>query len=146
MNDPNDSLETELAAMRPVAISPELRSRIGNELNEPPAKHSSNTWLAPLSAGLAAAGLAAALLIWLWSTPTVAPNQPVVRSDLQPPFVLNGGLPTVWSYHKAIRRASADLDAVLAMRGRSNSTAREPAEVAAFTRSSAQLRALTGEL
>ena len=146
MTEANDSIETELSAMRPIAISPDLRARIGDELIVPPTLPSTNAWFAPLSAGLAAAGLAAALLVWLWSTPTVAPDQAKVGSSPHAVIVLNGGLPTVWGYHKAIRRASADLDAVLALRGRSNSTAREPVEVAAFTRSSAQLRALTGEL
>jgi hypothetical protein len=146
MNDPNNSLEAELAAMRPVPVSTELRRRIGDELNAPPAKHSANTWLAPLSAGFAAAGLAAALLVWLWSTPAVTPDQASVGSSPQAFVVLNGGLPTVWSYHKAIRRSSADVDAVLAMRGSSSSPPRQEIEVAAFTRSSAQLRALIGEL
>jgi hypothetical protein len=146
MNEPNNSLEAELGAMRPLAISPELRRRIADDLRPQPVTRSTNTWLGPLSAGLAAAGLATALLVWLWSTPTIAPDQAKVGSSGQALVVLNGGLPTLWSYHKAIHRASADLDAVLNVRGKSDSAPREQIEVAAFTRSSAQLRALIGEL
>ncbi len=144
MSERNDSLEAELGAMQPLAVSPQLRRRIADQLTAPPAARSSNVWVAPLSAGLAAAGLAAALLLWLWSEPTVAPNQVLNQSPLA--LRLNGTQPTVWRYHKAIRLTSADVDALLGGHGESNSRNRDQLEVAAFTRSPAQLRKLIGDL
>jgi hypothetical protein len=130
--------------MQPLAISPHLRRRIAHQLITQPTPHATNVWLAPLSAGLAAAGLAAALLLWLWSEPTVAPDQVLIQSPLA--LRLNGTQPTVWRYHKAIRLTSADVDALLGGRGESNSKNRDQIEVAAFTRSPARLRTLIGDL
>jgi hypothetical protein len=144
MTEPDDSLEAELGTMRPVAISTQLRRRLADQLIAQPTPHATNVWLAPLSAGLAAAGLAAALLLWLWSEPTVAPDQVLNQSPLA--LRLNGTQPTVWRYHKAIRLTSADVDALLGERGESSSKNRDQIEVAAFTRSPAQLRTLIGDL
>jgi hypothetical protein len=146
MNEPENSLENELSAMRPRALSTELRRRIADRLAEHSPAHSTTSWATPLFAGLASAGLAAALLLWLWNTPTAAPDQVIVQSNSQPAVVLNGGMPTLWRYHKAIRRSSADLDMVLGTRGEYSSSPREALDVAAFTRSPAQLRTLVGEL
>ncbi len=146
MTEPNDSLEAELSAMQPLSVSPQLRRRIADHLSAPSPVHSTTSWTTPLFAGLASAGLAAALLLWMWSTPTAAPNQVIVQPNSQPAVVLNGGMPTLWRYHKAIRRSSADLDAVFGTRGEYSSSPREALDVAAFTRSPAQLRTLVGEL
>ncbi len=146
MTEPNDSLEAELGAMQPIKVSPQLRRRIADHLAAPSPVRSTPSWATPLCAGIASAGLASALLLWLWSTPSAAPDQAIVRSNSQPAVVLNGGMPTLWRYHKAIRRSSADLDAVLGTRGEYSSSPREAFDVAAFTRSPAQLRTLVGEL
>jgi hypothetical protein len=146
MNEPEELLATELSAMRPLATSRELSRRIADRLATSAPVRSTTSWATPLFAGLASAGLAAALLLWLWSGPAITPDQAVVRSNLQPAVVLNGGMPTVWRYHKAIRHSSADLDAVLRTRGEFSSSPREALDVAAFTRSPAQLRTLVGEL
>ncbi len=131
MNEPFDSLEAELKALRPYDLSPQTRQRIANALQisqpEPAASRSSLVrWSAPLTLLVAAC-----LLIAFVLRPASNIHPPEVQ--LAPPHVpstaaFDDALPTVWTYRRALTRsplAAEDLldkHAALAPRSHSSSS------------------------
>jgi hypothetical protein len=131
MNEPFDSLEAELKALRPHGLSPQSRQRIASELNAAqPAPITPRSRLARLSAPIALL-VAACLLIAFVLRPASNIHPPEVQ--LAPPHVpstaaFDDALPTVWTYRRALTRsplAAEDLldkHAALAPRGHSSSS------------------------
>lgn len=143
MNDPDDALEAELAAMRPREVSPGLRRRVGERLGGWPALRSRRFWAVGLAAGVAAC-VAAVLL--LGRVPPAGTGQNGVKVPVAVPDPIDDALPTVRAYQHALARSPEELDALFdrhAVQGRRP----EPrtAEVWAFPRSEVEICALIGE-
>ena len=62
MSDAPDPLERELAALRPPAVSPELRQRVAERLSARPVRRW--PWAVALVTVLAAAGVVAVIAPW----------------------------------------------------------------------------------
>lgn len=109
MNESYDSLETELEALRPRGVSPELKRRIAEHLAETQAARQRLPWSPALAGVLAAASLAAVLLGW--GSRDSEPNQ----IGPQPPavFVNGNAKPTVQAYRHALAQSPHALDALL---------------------------------
>jgi hypothetical protein len=135
-----DPLETELSALRPREVSPELRQRVAERLADAPPSMARRLWVIVL-----ASGLAAACLIWilLWRGRSRVEPEPFVK-ELPPPLPVEveEPAPTLLAYQRALARSPQDLDALL--EGQATNTP-EPVPFSAFTRSKATLDALLGD-
>jgi hypothetical protein len=80
MNDSADPLEAELSVLTPCEPSPGLRRRVAAQLSEPHRARSRLRGVTGLTAGLAAACMAAALLWWS-AVQQVAP-EPIVGPEI----------------------------------------------------------------
>jgi hypothetical protein len=143
MNESYDPLETELEALRPRGISPELKRRIAEHLAEAQAARQRLPWSPALAGALAAASLAAVLLGWSGRDSEPSPNDP------RPPvFVVNGNAkPTVQAYRRALAQSPHALNALLdkhAARTLPSDSQRAP--IRAFARSDEQYLSLGEEL
>ena len=149
MNEHVDPLETELAAIRPLRPSAELKDRIARqlELREPSTsspKPSGARMLFRLSLalGLAIAVFAVISIRRRDDRPNIV-QAPAPRLELA--IALDPSLPTVWTYHRVVSASPERIDAVLndhARKGHSR-TARTPAaefHVSAFLMSSTELQ------
>jgi hypothetical protein len=137
MSDAPDPLERELSALRPRAVSPELRRRVGNRLG------ARRRWAWALAlAGVLAAAFVVVLIAPRKKEP-LPPAPPAVVPPAPPaPAEPESPAPTVWTFHRALARSPEDLDALLD-RQRANP---DPEPVpAAWTRSPAALDALLGD-
>src|SRR5262245_3346323 len=143
MNEADDPLEAELAALRPRDVSPALRRRVAERLADPPPEKLRRLWWLALAGGLAAAGLAAAVLFWWGSGPGVEPER-FVQPQPEPP--VEDWRPPFPAYRLALVRSPEELDALLE---KHSPTAPEPnpelVGICAFTRSPTTLHALLGE-
>ena len=83
MNDPNDHLEAELAALRPHDATPELRRRIADHRARAVSRGVRWRWGLALASGLAAACLVAILLRWEGGR-NVEPAPSFVRTKPEP--------------------------------------------------------------
>jgi hypothetical protein len=142
MNDANDPLEAELAALRPQDVSPELRRRVAERLADPPPARSRRLWRIVVAAGLMAACHAGALLLIRGGCRTVEipvpPAPPVVTDD--------DSLPTFLVYRRALAGSPDELDALLDRHaGRASRPDPQEEPVYAYPRSDVQIRFLTGE-
>ena len=109
MNESYDPLETELEALRPRGVSPELERRITERLAETRIVRRRLPWGPALAGALAAACVAAVLLAW--------GDRGYERNgiDSEPPVVVVNGnsKPTVQAYRRALAQSSQTLDALL---------------------------------
>jgi hypothetical protein len=141
MSDAPDPLEAELSALRPRAVSPDLRRHVADRLNAPPARH---RW----AWGLALAGLviAAGVVVLIAPGPKklAPPVPPAVVPAPTAPTELESPAPTVLTFNRALARSPEDLDALL---DRQAATSPDPAPMpaATWTRSPAALDALLGD-
>jgi hypothetical protein len=144
MSDAPDPLEAELAALTPPAVSPDLRQRIADRLAEPPPATHRRAWWLALAGGLVAVGVAV-ILVRPGSDRPVEPD-PVVLPQPSPPAEAESPGPTLLVYRRALTRSPEDLDSALAEHA---TLAPDPdpelARIGAFTRSDADLRALSGD-
>src|SRR5688572_25354778 len=120
MNDDHDPLEAELAALTPVPPSQNLKERLAERLSA--AGPAPAGWLsvakrttagAALGAGLIAASLAMALLLWQRSRPVGEAEPSVTFSPLPVAAAFDDSLPSVWAYRRALGRSVQELDALL---------------------------------
>jgi hypothetical protein len=141
MSDTPDPLETELAALRPRPVSPDLRRRVADRLSAP-VTHRRWAWGLALAGVLTAAGLIA--LFAPGPKPPPLPVPPAVVPALPAPAESTDPSPSVLVYHQALARSPDDLDALL---DRQAATAPNPnvLAVGTFTRSPATLDALLGD-
>lgn len=165
MNESHDRMEKELRSLRPHEVSHELRERIAAQLepampapangerggvSPPMNRHRGLNSTYALAGGLIAAGMAAALLVWLSRAPNVQPNQPDQANEPSHASALlafDGALPSVWTFQKALTQSNSDLDALLDQHAEGGSkTEHDVVHAAVFTRTDAQLRTIFGEL
>jgi|GEM_PF-3043009 hypothetical protein len=157
MNE-HDQLGAELAALRPLPPSHELKQRIAAELTEPamhsqplaPAsrRHSHGPlWLAALC------GPIAACLIYFLLRGSPVERPPTDPSDLRTQATISAAfddnLPSLWSYRGAADQSFDQLDALLdkhATHFPEPKPQRAGAFVSAFGLSDSQLEDLLGEL
>jgi hypothetical protein len=100
-----DSLERELTGLSPTPASPELRQSIARSLARPAFD---TRWIA----GLAAAAVWTLIALAVWPTVNSAPQQPAHASAAAT------NPPTLWAYHAAASRSTADLDRLLDVHAR----------------------------
>jgi hypothetical protein len=171
MSDKPDFLETELSALRPRAVSPELRRRIAEQLEKRESREAENRALEKRTASprfgspifrrqLALGGslAAAGLLIYLWwgAGRGVDPQTSSVRT-LPPPRVegthddvregaVNDSVPTLLAYQRALARSPEELE-VLLDRHALAAPASDPEliRIGGLTRSDAALHTLLGD-
>lgn len=111
MNEP-DPLETELAELRPHAVSPETMSRIADRL-VPTAHSSSRRWKVAVVGGLIAAGIVAAIWLRRDRQQVVEIEKPLIVPQIEEAKLFDDTLPSIWTYSRVLTRSSTDLDAVL---------------------------------
>ena len=109
MSDTPDPLETDLAALQPRPVSPELRRRVAVRLGAPLARHRW-VWGLALAGGLAAAGLTALFTPWPKSPAATVP--PAVVPPRPPPWNRRAE-PELLAYQQGLARSPEDLDALL---------------------------------
>src|SRR5262249_8499556 len=112
MNEADDPLEAELAALRPRDVSPGLRQRVAERLADSRARRARWLWGFALAGGLAAACLVAILLFRRANVPGVEPG-PIANGPLASHAVGDDSLPTVQVYQQALARSPEELDALL---------------------------------
>jgi hypothetical protein len=112
MNQPYSELEAELAALRPLDPSPELRQRIATHRARSVAARSRWRWALALAGG-AAASWGAAFLLQGGDRRRVELNQAIVHvKPVQAPKA-DDSRPTREAYQRALARSPEDLDALL---------------------------------
>jgi hypothetical protein len=141
MNEAPDPLETELSALRPRPVSPELRQRVAERLN---TRHTGRQWV--WGAALIGALTTVGVLLSLPGrkdpppvpaiSPTVAPAPPPAPAESESPA------PSVLAYQRALARSHDELTALL---DKHAATAPDRVLVVAFTRSNTTLDALIGD-
>jgi hypothetical protein len=148
MNEAQDPLERELAALRPQEATRELRQRIADHRAMVLASRSrARRWSLAVASGLAAACVAAAVFLVWPSHQRVVPVGRVVETVPPPPAVEpDKSEPTLLAYQRALARSPEDLDALLA-RDSVVASEHKPdhARISAFTRSDAELHSLLGD-
>ncbi len=115
---PDDALERELEALRPLPPSPQLRRRVGAELNR-------RRWAGPAALALAAVAAVAAVVVLTRPGRPPAPNGP-------PPAVAATPPPTVQAYRAALARSPESLEALLDRQAVRTSRNGPPARTTAF--------------
>ena len=137
MNE-HESLEAELAAFRPVEISPELRQRIAASLHSEPASVRTasvwnQVWLPGASVALLAACVAV-LMTWR-SEPPRGQTAHVNDAPVVIGTALDDSLPSLWSYRSALRENGRSLEELFEkFSQQSETTPPERARVTVFTR------------
>ena len=144
MSDAPDPLETELSALRPREVSPELRRRVAERLAESSPTRRRWMWRIAVAGGLAAAFVTAMLFPWRASRRDEPAPIPVVgQSALS--VEVKGTFPTLIEYERALARSPEELDSLLKRGADWAPPNRELVSMFAVTRSDAQLRDLLGE-
>ena len=143
MSEAPDPLEAELSALRPYAVSPDLRRGVAERLGGAAPSRARQRWAFVLAGGLAAACLAAAF-VWWGSQRRDEPQYTIVPPA--PPAGVGDSEPTLQAYRRALARSPEELDALL---DRQAVSASEPnpelVGINAFTHSSAAMHALLGD-
>jgi hypothetical protein len=144
MSEAPDPLETELLALRPHEVSPELRRRVAERLAESSAARRRWRWRIALAGGLAAAFVAAMLFPWRAGRRDEPAPIPVV---VQPALAVEAkrSFPTLIEYERALARSPEELDSVLKRGADWAPPNRELVSMFTVIRSDAQLRDLLGE-
>jgi len=153
MNE-HEEFEAELAALRPIPPSAELKQRIAERLEEPVISASGRRrsrgplWLAAICGPIAAV-----LAFFLLSggkdktDPVAEPPDQYMQATTAAAF--DSDLPTLWSYRQAAGQSSAELDALLDKHAQ-HSTEPKPQRagvfVSVFARSNSEFEKLLGEL
>ena len=108
--DPFDSLEAELAAMRPAAPSDELFAAVERRLARPPATPSAWYWVGAAVAAAACAVVATAL----WHATQDASPRPLVSvATTVTTGAAGDDRPALASYHRALSLPAGELDELL---------------------------------
>ena len=143
MNEAQDQLEAELAALRPHDASPDLRQRIADHRDHSLPPRSRWLWGLTLASGLAAACVVLTILLHLGGSRHGAPDQTIVGVHAEPSFKGRGR----WASFSGVP-ARPRPDHPTNSMPCSTSTpcpAPELVRVCTFTRSNVALLALLGE-
>jgi hypothetical protein len=112
MNEPNESLERELAFLQPQQPSAELRRRIEHELSAvQPSNRPSPA--AVWSLVMTVAALAACFLIAVLPQNRNGIVQPHPNPTTAESPIPSDSLPTFWAYHRAVTAPTQSLDSLL---------------------------------
>jgi hypothetical protein len=113
----HDSLELELAALRPHAPSPELMKRIAERLGAAPSaeprQRTSKAWRRGAIVSTLLAASLAAIVLWRGDARTSDADVPAVTIELDLRTALDESSPSLWSYRRAVLQSSGSLDDVL---------------------------------
>ena len=139
MSEAPDPLEAELAALRPLGVSPELRGRVADRLNAGSAARRW-AWGAVLAGALAVAVILVTVMPGRKESPPPVP--PVVVPATPAATESDDSAPSVLAYQQALARSPEMLTALL---DKHAAVAPDPMPVTAFTRSNATLDALLGD-
>ncbi len=147
MNDANEDLEAELAALRPHDATPGLRRRIAGHQARSRSPSSRSRWGLALASGLAAACAVTVLLRWGGvRNLEPAPHVVLTQSELAPPVAVDDAGSTFLIYRNALSRSPEDLDALLARDALATRESNpELVQISAFTRSATALQSLVGD-
>lgn len=145
----HDTLEAELAALRPREPSAELRQRIATLLASPSSvrrarQRVSVLWSGALAGGLAAACFAA-LVLWRGEEREIEAETPAARFEPVAATAFDEALPSIWSYRSALTRSPEGLDDLLDKHG-ARTLRPERARAFVFARFDSELNARFGEL
>jgi hypothetical protein len=135
VSDAPDPLEAELAALRPRAVSPDLRRRVADRLSARP--HRRWGWGFALVGGLTTVVL---LLVPQGRKDPPPPAPPEVVPAPPAGIESPDPAPSVLAYQQALARSPEELTALL-----DRHAAAAPVPVPAFTRSNTTLNALIGD-
>ena len=142
MNEHN-AFETELAALKPQPPSPDLKSRISQELQSraqpsvaPKQYAARRVWRLSLALGLALA----VLVVISMRRREQHPIQPPPSSLLEVTVAFDPSLPTVWTYHRAVCASPQEMDALLDRHSRTAPTPATEFHVSAFPMSQTDLQ------
>jgi hypothetical protein len=127
MNEQFDTLEAELAALRPSTPSAELEKRLAEELSSlRPAAHAGGAawgprlsgqagrrWALVLIGGTLAACIGIVALLPRNNDRLHAPDQPPLSPQPRISAAFDDAQPSVWTYRRALDRSPAELDALL---------------------------------
>jgi len=146
MNEADDPLEAELAALRPHEVSPGLQRRVAERLAQAPPSRARWLWGSALAGGLAAACLVAAILLGRGTGPVVPTRRTTVEVPPAPRGASDDSLPTLQVYQRALAWSPEALDALLDKHAvRASSPEPREARLCAFLQSDAAIHALLGE-
>jgi hypothetical protein len=149
MNEANEQLEAELAALRPHDPTPQLRRRIAEHRARSQSPSSRWRWGLAVASGLAAACAVAVLLRWgAIRNVEPAPNVVLTKSQrkLAPLVAVDDAGFTFLMYRRALSRSPEELDALLARDAPvALDSNPELPQISAFTRSDAAIRSLLGD-
>jgi hypothetical protein len=144
MNDDFESLESELANLKPLALSPPLHDRIAKQLAAVPAARK-DVWHLPLAIAVTIS-LAASLLV-IFSPPKGAIDFAPPRDTSTPSTqVFAPSSPSVWSYHRALTLPEDALDSLLDQHAAARSGDGPPTHAAAFRTFTSVNQATLGDL
>jgi hypothetical protein len=146
MNETPDPLEEELAALRPLEVSPALRRRVASRLADSPPVRSRWPWGIALVGAAAAACLAVALL-GRGGDGDVAVSRAFVEPRPGPSARVEDAMPTLRAYQQALDRSPEELDALLDKHA-ARAPDRDPrlVRIHAINPSDRELQAFTGDL
>jgi hypothetical protein len=145
MNQSYSELEAELAALRPLDPSPELRQRIAAHRTRSLAARSRWRWGLGLAGGVAASW-GAAFLLQGGDRRRVERDQTIVHPLPVQATEADDSRPTREAYQRALARSPEDLDALLDKAALAAQKANsEFVRICAIHRSEAELSALLGE-
>jgi hypothetical protein len=145
MNDALDPLEAELSALRPHAISPELRRRVAGHLTE--TTIAKRLWSRRIVLAGSLVGACVAAIFFLGDVVRRAERKPLV-AQIQParPDDIEYSCPTLLQYERALAHSSDELNALLDRDAGIGSRRNvELAQISAFLQSDDQVHALLGE-
>jgi len=147
----HDEFEAELAALRPIQPTPQLKERIADRLEEQVIPASGlRRFRGPLWVAAICGPLAAVLTFFLLrggSDRPLAPEHPGVAERPAISTAFDDSLPSLGSYRRAILQSPESLSALLDKHAHNSpETKPERARVYVFARSHSELENLLGEL
>lgn len=142
MNDDFDPLERELAALRPQAVSPELRQAVAGRLAGKPARHRPRLQRVLLAGAAVAACVAVALGVWLSTRRLDDESKPIAMPA--PPHPRKQTPPETWRDYQQALIGSEVLDGAFHAAAAAKHQNQKP--LAAFGRADHAILLLEGDL
>ncbi len=148
MNDDVDPLELELAALKPLGISPRLRQDIAErllEIDRPSSRSKARSrrwWLAAAGSGFIAASLAVVILHWLGNHSELAQTGPSQATRGQ---TFDATADTLLSYERALAHSADEFESLLTQNARTAPSDPGVAGLSLLSLSDPKVTALIGE-
>ena len=134
--------ETELSALSPRGISPDIRRRVAARLAPTPTYR----WVGRIAVAGALTAAAGILFLVAWQKDIASPEIPVIVPDPATTIEAQTTAPALVAYQRALARSPEELDALLDRSAAATSNA-EPAGIliGTYPRSRATFNALLGD-